>query len=206
MVIKNIIFDLGDVILQIDFQKKYQAFARLGVLNFAEIVGKASQIDLITQYETGQITTDKFRYELKVLLNIPHITDQAFDEAWNAVIIKLPKENLDFVQTLRNKYKVFLFSNTNELHVQIIHKICKRDTGYDNFESFFDYPYYSHQLGMRKPNVAAFQAIIKDQNLQANETLFVDDIEKNVLAAKEAGLQILHLTPDKNLLKLFDYV
>lgn len=197
---------MGDVILDIDFQKKYEAFTKIGAAQFKEMISKTDQIDLVTQYEIGQITTEEFRRKLKELLHISHVSDKEFDQAWDAILIRLPKERLDFIQQLRKQYRVFLFSNTNALHIQKVSEICKRDTGYNNFEDCFDHAYYSFKLGMRKPEVKAFEVIIKENNLKPQETLFVDDVEKNIQGAEKAGLKTLHLTPDKSLLKLFEYI
>jgi glucose-1-phosphatase len=199
--IQHIIFDLGGVFLNIDFQKTNQAFEQLGVKDFASYFNQHHSNDLFEDLETGKITNEAF-YEAFRKETGTSLTDIQIRDAWNALLLDFPPERISWLEQIKNKYRIFLFSNTNQIHYDyFIADFAKTFPGKD-FNSFFIKAYYSQTLGLRKPYVESYQAIIDEQKLNPAATLFIDDTEKNIVGAKAAGLQTIHLVAPQTLLDL----
>ena len=203
--IKNIIFDLGGVIIDLDYYRTLQAFSNLGALEFDKVFTLSKQDHILDQYDTGKISSAEFRSALMQKLNIT-LSDAEFDSAWNAMLVGIPQARLDFLKNLKEKYKLILFSNTNAIHLKEVLNICKRQNGLNSFGNHFHKEYYSHILGRRKPDPEAFKTILLENNLNANETLFVDDLLQNILSAREVGLYALYFTPDKTLADISKFI
>ena len=199
--IKNVIFDLGGVILPIDISKTTNAYKQLGVNNIEELFGHGHAGSFVKEYEKGEIDDDEFVKNFKELIHVP-AEDEIIIEAWNALLLDFPMERINFLKQLRDKYRLFLFSNTNSLHHKAFTADYKRISGGEDFDDLFDIAWYSHIIRMRKPDVHAFQFIINTADLVAEETLFIDDALVNVEGAIEAGIQAIHLTADKTILDL----
>jgi len=114
--------------------------------------------------------------------------------------LDFPAERIQLLQQLRNKYRIFLFSNTNALHLAALRAIYTRTFGTGSLEDLFEKTYYSHLMGMRKPDKASYEYILKENGLVGSETLFVDDAIINVEGAEHAGLKGLYLRPGISLL------
>jgi putative hydrolase of the HAD superfamily len=199
--IKNIIFDLGGVFLNIDFQKTNQAFEKLGVTGFADYFSQHHSDALFEDLETGKIAESAF-YEAFRKETQTSLTDTQIRDAWNALLLDFPPKRIAWLENIRHRYRIFLFSNTNEIHYnKFIADFSKSFPGKD-FNSYFIKAYYSQTLSLRKPHVASYQAIIDEQQLNPTETLFIDDTEKNIIGAKQAGLQTIHLVAPQTLLDL----
>lgn len=196
MTIKAIIFDLGGVIIDINYQLTARAFQALGGLNFDKIYSQFKQSALFDNYETGKIDDKTFREQLLEQLDLP-MNDEQFDFAWNAMLLDLPKERLDFIKSLYQQgYQTFLFSNTNAIHLKKVVEICQETAGVEDFSGCFVKEYYSHTLGMRKPHKESFKQLLKNHQLNASETLFVDDTFQHLEGAKLAGIHTFLI--DKN--------
>ncbi|KAF9972237.1 hypothetical protein BGZ73_004677 [Actinomortierella ambigua] len=201
MAVKNLIFDLGNVLLRLDQQATSRAFINLGATSFPTLAQHGSHATLV-DYETGKITEEEFRQKVRAAVGLPAtVTDQEFDTAWNAMLLDFPKDRLELMRTLRRDYgyKVYLLSNTNALHIAHVDKICLQSYPEDSLHPFFDKVYYSHEIGSRKPSKEAFDHILQDQGLLAGETLFLDDMPENVQAAKDCGLQAVQVMVDTDL-------
>src|SRR3990167_10450383 len=155
MKIKNIIFDLGGVFLNLDFKRLSQAFHALGALSLDTVYNHDAQDPIFDAFEIGKISSNIFRYELQRKLQFS-VTDTLFDEAWNSILLDMPSERLAFVTQLKSDgYRVFLFSNTNEIHLtKLLMEMSQREL---SFNQFFEKAYFSCRLGQRKPHVDAFQ-------------------------------------------------
>ncbi len=197
-----IIFDLGGVVLNLDYQATIDAFKNLGKENFDKLYTQANQDKIFDQYETGSISSDEFRDYFRRILEKP-LTNEEIDNAWNKLLLDLPKERIDLLNTLKEKYRIFLFSNTNEIHLDSFQKTIKDTFGDPNLlEKVFHKTYYSHLVGIRKPNIEAFQHVIDEQGLTAERTLFIDDSIQHIEGANKLGVQTIHLT-DKEITDLF---
>lgn len=188
-----IIFDLGGVILNLNYNLTVEAFKNLGRENFEKLYTQSHQDQLFDQFETGAITADEFRRYMKAFFDFP-VTDQAIDQAWNAMLLDLPKARIELLQELKNQYPIFLFSNTNEIHLKAFKKIISDQHGNPNLlESVFHQTYFSHIAGKRKPNADAFLQVIEDHDLTPERTLFIDDSIQHIEGAKKLGIQTIHL-------------
>jgi len=188
---KNLIFDLGNVLYDIDFVKMYNAFDALGIPNFGNhfTLNKSDQI--FFDLEKGLINEDQFCEGFNNLYSLNLTKDQIIG-AWNALLVGYRKESIDWVRANNGRYATFLYSNTNQIHYDHFIPQFAQEIG-GNFENLFKTPYYSHKMGQRKPDPASFQFILDKEGLLAEETLFIDDNEPNVIAAASIGLQVLYL-------------
>ena len=186
-----IIFDLGGVILNLDYTLTTKAFQSLGLKNFDEIYAQANQTSLFDDLEIGKISAQFFINSL--LPYLPQgVTANKVVHAWNAMILDFPQERLDLLVELRKTKKVILLSNTNEIHIQAVNRSLANTTN-QKIESFFDKVYLSHEIGLRKPNVEIFEFVCKDQNITPSTALFIDDTIRHVEGAKRIGLNAIHL-------------
>lgn len=194
MAITNILFDLGGVIIDLDYTKTFQAFADLGIPH-EQLNSAVFCRDLLLQYEIGAISTEDFRNAVRKELGLA-LSNQEFDKAWNAMIGGLPLARLHLLQQLREtkNYRTFLFSNINDLHYEKVLEVCRQQHGLQSLNDYFHKEYYSHLFGQRKPDVAAFLQILEENGLLPEQTVFVDDLLVNVEGAKEAGLHVVHFS------------
>ncbi len=190
---KNLIFDLGNVLYDIDFVKMYKAFDELGIPNFENhfTLNKSDQI--FFDLEKGLITEVEFCKGFNALYGL-NLSDAQIIAAWNALLIGYRKESIDWIKANNDTYATFLYSNTNQIHYDFFIPQFEREIG-GNFENLFKTPYFSHKMGQRKPDPASFQYILDKEGLIAGETLFIDDNEPNVIAAASVGMQVLYLQP-----------
>lgn len=186
-----IIFDLGGVILNLDYSLTTKAFQSLGLKNFDEIYAQANQTSLFDDLETGKISAQFFINSL--LPYLPQgVTANKVVHAWNAMILDFPQERLNLLIELRKTNKVYLLSNTNEIHIQAVNRSLAKTTE-KPLEYFFDKVFLSHEVGLRKPNEEIFQYVCNDQNINPSTALFIDDTIRHVEGAKRVGLNAIHL-------------
>ncbi len=196
--IKNIIFDLGGVLLNIDYNKTADGFSKLGVEHFDDLFSQYTANDLFENFETGKISEDEF-YDQMISYCAPGTTREQVCYAWDAMLLTYRSETLDIITTLRKNYKVFLLSNTNSIHITAFKKIFTRDTGMPSLDEYFDRAYYSHLIHYRKPYLDTYHYVLQDGNMEAHETLFIDDSIQNIEGAKIAGMQTHLLLPSKTI-------
>lgn len=190
--IKNVIFDLGGVLINLDPPRTAEALQRLYAPDYEPIGGHERSADWFRAFEVGQLSAPEFRARLRKRYGIT-APDSAIDAAWNAMLLDLPPRRLRFVKKIGESKRVFLFSNTNPIHMDYIENALRVEHGVPDLSSFFEKDYYSHVLGQRKPNPEAFLAICEEQNLVPGETLFIDDTSEHIEGARRAGLQAAHL-------------
>jgi len=199
--IKNIIFDLGGVILPIDISRTTEAYRQLGVSNIEDLFAHGHADSFFKEYEKGEIGDQEFVARIKKLIKYP-VEDEIIIDAWNALLLDFPLERIEFLKNLRNRYKLFLFSNTNAIHHTAFHKTYREISNGESFDDLFEKAWYSHLIKMRKPEVSAYQFVISKSGINAAESLFVDDALVNVEGAMQAGLQAVHLLPGQTILNL----
>ncbi|HLK28259.1 MAG TPA: HAD family phosphatase [Puia sp.] len=197
--IKNIIFDLGGVLINLDNKLTERAFVDLGVKDFSKYFGHGFAASFFKEYEIGKISDEEFISELKTLGNLD-VPDSLIIKAWDALLLDFPKERIELLKKLRNKYRIFLFSNTNALHMITVRKIFADTFPNDTLDEHFERAYYSNVLGMRKPDVASYLHITNENNLIPSQTLFVDDAFINIKGANAAGLKGYFVEPGKSIL------
>lgn len=190
--IKNIIFDLGGVLIDIDFRKTKDAFIASGIENFDAYFQQSFSNPLFANLEKGLIEPVDFYQAFREESGI-HLPNETIIRNWNALLGDFRKSSIEFVGKLKKDYRVFLFSNTNIIHYEAFMGLFSQQFGNDHFHEYFEKAYYSHEMNLRKPDVESFQFIIHENGLNAAETIFVDDTLLNIEGAKLAGLQTLWL-------------
>lgn len=193
--IKNIIFDLGGVILNIDYNLTVEAFRKLGVKNIDTLFGQLHQTDLFNRYDKGIISPSQFFQGIRDSCGL-NLSDADIDKAWNAMVLNMPKQRIDTILSLKAHFRTFLLSNTNESHLEYFFKRTENETGLKYFGSIFEKPYYSCRMGMRKPDREIFLKVIEESKLIPSETLFIEDLPHNIEGAKSVGLQTYHINPE----------
>ena len=197
---KVIIFDLGAVILNINYQNTIDEFTKLGVKNASSFYSKKMQTDLFNQIETGKITAEKFLTELQKETN--NATINQVKNAWNSMLLDLPNERLELIKALKSKYRIYLLSNTNNIHIDAFKKQLG-NAKWEDFCNLFDKMYLSHEVGLRKPNAEIFKHILTEQKLKAEEVFFIDDSPQHIESAKKLGIHCHHLLDNENITTLF---
>ena len=200
--IQNIIFDLGKVLLNLDFDASIKAFQKLG--SDGEVLDhKNAYADpVFYQLEVGEVSPDEFRRRVREMLNNPDATNDQINHAWCAMILNIPKERVNKLLELRKDFNVFLYSNTNKIHIDKLELEFKAEHGID-FNSMFNAVFYSHEINDRKPEESSFKKVIELANVDPGRTLFVDDLEKNIIGARKIGLHTLWLKEGMEMAELF---
>jgi len=200
--IKNIIFDLGGVILNINYQLTSDAFVNLGVKNFNELYSQFHGSSLFNGLETGHVSTEDFLTEMQQ--HVPEgVTSEQITAAWNAMLLDFPLQRLQLLQQLRQHYNLYLLSNTNAIHLEAFNRLLQESRGIPSLGSFFDKAYYSHLMGYRKPDAASYQMVLDENGLLPEETLFIDDTLPNITGAEAVGLRTIHLQAPRTILDVF---
>ncbi len=200
--IKNIIFDLGNVIVNLDFDASVKAFMALGlkhdVLNNQQVYSDP----VFYEFEVGKITKPEFFMRMREVLKNPAATDLQIEEAWGSMIKDVPHRRVKVLQEIAKSYNLYLFSNTNQIHIEGFHATFKAQHGID-FPSLFVKDYYSHEIYERKPDLSSYQKVIELSGIRPEESMFVDDLEKNIIGAQKAGLKAFWLKPGMEMSEIF---
>lgn len=193
--INSIIFDLGGVIVNLDYGLTIQAFSELAGYDITQEYSQQSQADVFSLFEVGSITVAEFRQGLRRLLRF-EASDDAIDHAWSALILDFPPERVELVRQIGQQRRIFLLSNINELHLETSDRKFTEAMGTDigTLADQFERAYYSHLVGDRKPNTSIFQRVIDENQLDPAKTLFLDDTDHNLVGAAQVGLQTAHVT------------
>lgn len=189
--IKNLLFDLGNVLVKVNQDCSAVKFKELESTNYAALPG-----NVVTKFQTGKISSQLFRATVRASIGLPsRVTDTQFDLAWGALLLKFASDRLELIQQLRrnSSYKVYVLSNSDPILTESMNKICLRDHNERSLDPFFEKVFYSHEIGFMKPDVAAFMFVINDQHLVPSETLFMDDSAVNIMAARSCGLQAVEV-------------
>jgi HAD superfamily hydrolase (TIGR01509 family) len=190
--IRNIVLDLGGVILELDVNKSIASLMELGFPGEENLDIIFSKHPFFLAFETGRINTDQFIDALNALLG-DHTPREKIIDAWNAMIIGFRPDTIHMLTQLREKYRMFLLSNTNAIHEVYYNDLLHVKHGIPNLTDIFEKVYYSHDLNMRKPDHEIFQHVLADSRLIAAETLYIDDTEVHVKAAGDLGIHAYHL-------------
>lgn len=200
--IKNLIFDLGGVIINLSVDSTYHAFSQLSGKSIQDLKDAAKEVSFFNDYEKGLIDDADFRKSLREFLQI-EAHDHQLDDAWNAMLLDIPHARIELLKRLRNQYQLFLLSNTNNIHLQCFTNIVKDTLGETSLDIYFDKSYYSHLMKMRKPDSEIYQQVLSENSLHANETLFLDDNLSNLEGAQTIGIKTFHVHHPDQLFPLF---
>lgn len=191
--IRHIIFDLGGVLLNLDYNATESAFKALGVHDFKERYSQLAQNTFFDDWETGRISREDFIAGMREASGIKHLSDEQILAAWNAMLLDFPLRRLQILQQLRIHYDLFLLSNTNEVHEAMFNETLMKTCGFNSIAHFFDKVYFSHRVGMRKPGKEVFKRILEENDLKPGHTLFIDDSPQHIETAKSLGIQTIFL-------------
>ena len=206
--IKNIIFDLGNVIINIDPKITYhKIFELLNIIKLEDSklfnllehpIWHQHEIAAINDSELKDFIWNNYAQDANnkdIKLNF----DTNFKKAWNALLLDIPKHRLETIQRLSNKYRIFVLSNTNATHIEYVNNLLKTEMKMPTLEQMFEKCYYSHDLKLRKPNLDVYNYVLNDRNIKANETLFLDDRIDNILAAQSIGIKAIQVTENTDI-------
>lgn len=192
--IKNIIFDLGDVIINIDVPRAARSFAELSQKPLEEVQNLIHQNEVFKIFETGQLSAPDFRNYIREMLSQPQWSDEVIDTAWNSLLLDIPPQRIEKIQELAQKgYRLFLLSNTSSIHVAEVNNILCQTTGIKQLDDLFEKLFLSYEMGVMKPHHDIYHGVLASAELQAHESLFLDDNADNIRAAQEVGIQTIHV-------------
>lgn len=196
-----IIFDLGGVLLNLDYDLTEKAFVSLGMKDFSESYSQLQQAHLFDRFERGEVSSFHFINQLLDRLPAGSNGNQVV-HAWDAMILDFPAERLEKLEKLASKYRLFLLSNTNDLHIDAVRRSLQKTAGHRELERYFEKTYFSSAIGMRKPNPEIFEFVCTENQLDPAKTLFIDDSPQHVEGAKKAGLDALLLGKNEEVFDL----
>jgi putative hydrolase of the HAD superfamily len=195
--INTIIFDFGDIFINLDKQATVEGLKKLGLKEWNEDLNQLNM-----QFEKGEIPQEEFL--LGIQKHIPNASFVEILEAWNAILLDFPLYRLEFLQKLSKKYRLFLLSNTDSIHIETF----EQETGisfYSDFYQCFEKVYFSFEIGMRKPDAGIFNYLIQKHELSVKNTLFVDDKKENTDAALSLGFHVWNLqVGQEDVINLFE--
>jgi putative hydrolase of the HAD superfamily len=196
--IKNIIFDLGGVLLNIDYNKTFAAFKKLGVENIEEMYGQHHANELFKMLETGTISEKEFFGSIRRYIP-PNTSDEQIEHAWNAMILDFRTDSLAELERLAGSYKLFLLSNTNSIHLRKVREVFTQETGKPLLDNYFSISWYSNLINLRKPDKEIYEFVLKDAALDPAETFFIDDTKENIETAVNLGIRSHLLLPGETI-------
>jgi glucose-1-phosphatase len=202
--IRNIIFDFGGVICNIDIRITEQRFLDMGMRPF-DPSNPRENMGIFNDLETGHLSPAGFRNALRIRFSQTY-SDRELDDAWNALLLDIPESRIRTLEKIRSQYRIFLLSNTNEIHYRRYVEDFRTRYGYPDFDALFEKAYFSYQLGLRKPDPAIFKYVLEKENLVPGETLFIDDTLQHVESASKLGIRGLHLEPGMEISRIFNQI
>ena len=200
--IKNLLFDLGGVIINIEPIRVAKQFSVLSGKDLSFIRQQIEERRVFHNYEIGKWSDAEFRNSINHMLELS-LTDQQIDDIWNSMLLDIPKERIDLLLSLRKQYNLYLLSNTNQIHINAVNAILHQTCGVPVLEDLFDKTYYSHLIHLYKPAADCYTYVLQDSTLLPEETLFIDDNEDNIRGAKQLGIQTVHLQSPATILDIF---
>jgi putative hydrolase of the HAD superfamily len=200
-----LIFDLGNVIIDIDYHHTFRLIKSKVPDQFHSRVDQFYVTDFHKAYEKGKIDSPTFRNEVRNYFE-QSWSDAEVDELWNSLLGKIPSYRLDLVKKLRQTHQVGVLSNTNEIHIEGVYEHLRKDFQAENFDPFFDSIFYSHEMGMAKPDVEIYEKLVSELGTIPERVLFFDDLLANVEGARKVGIQAVHVTGTQILLDYFSHV
>ncbi len=192
--ITNLIFDLGNVILNIDTKLSEIAFAKYGMNDFEKLYTLASQNELFDRLEVGSISENEFYDEFRKATGCK-LDNKILEQCWNALIMDFPAARIEMLKNLKQegKYRTFILSNTNIIHYRFYTALLKQTYGINGLESLVEHAYFSHEIGLKKPNRDIFDYVVEHSHIKPAETIFIDDNEANIKAANILGFNTIFL-------------
>ena len=202
--IDAIIFDLGGVIIDLDFQRTFDQFAVLSGKSAAEIKSGLLESDLLLKYEKGEFTDFQFLNAIQEKFNT-RASHEEMEEAFIALLLHIPIERVHLLRQLSKQYRLFLLSNTSAMHYKEVNNILHRNTGCEDLTHLFETVFLSFEMGLLKPGIEIYETVLQQAQLNPATTLFLDDNASNLKGASSVGIQTALVTPEQSILSLFNY-
>ena len=197
-----VIFDLGNVLIDIDYSKAMNLMKSALPTTMHDRVDHCYTADFHKAYEKGQISSTEFRQKFRAYFQTNWL-DAEVDYYWNSLLGTIPAYRLELVRKLKAQYQVGILSNTNEIHIDAVYAQLQVQHGMDNFDPLFDWVFYSHEMGLAKPNQDIYQQLLLELGTTANRVLFFDDLKANVDGAASLGIQAVQVVGSETLLNFF---
>lgn len=201
--IKNLIFDLGGVILDLSMDHTFKAFSELSKIDAEKVKHIFTTDQGFEDYEKGFLDDAGFRDFVRQAYAVS-VDDLAIDRCWNAMLRGIPPVKLELLMRLQSEFQVYLLSNTNSIHIHHINKVMlPKIAGAKELETYFHKAYYSHLMGKRKPDADIFEQVLEENHLVPEQTLFLDDNDLNIEGARAVGIRTIHVTTPNLILDYF---
>lgn len=199
-----IIFDFGNVLIDLDYPRVIRRFSEVAKKNEKQIEELVVTDPILQELEVGAVEPDEFRWKVNKLLGTS-LMDDDFDDIWNSMLKKVPAERMGLVDQISEKYQTYILSNSNVIHEVAFDEMILEATGRESLRDFVKKVYFSHEIGLRKPNQDCYQHVIEDIDNYASRMLFLDDRLDNVEAARASGMKAVQIfNPDQQLKDLFN--
>jgi putative hydrolase of the HAD superfamily len=201
--VTTLLFDLGQVIINLDFNATESAFKNIFGPDYQLLKQRSTVEEVFERYETGHISEADFLQALQALTE-KQLDSSLLIQAWNAMLLDIPQPRLQMLDILRKRYKVMLLSNTNATHLDHVYRYLKTTYNISAWEDqYFDHAYYSHLMGLRKPHREIYEAVLNDHQLRPEQVLFIDDNADNITGANALGIKTLHHNPEQDITYIF---
>jgi putative hydrolase of the HAD superfamily len=200
-----VIFDLGNVLIDIDYHHSMALMKSALPASLHYKVDNCYSAEFHKDYEKGELTSAEFRQEFRSYFHT-NWSDAEVDYYWNSLLGTIPDYRLEMVRKLKTQYQVGILSNTNEIHIEAVYVQLQAQHGMDNFDSLFDWVFYSHEMGLAKPSQDIYQKLLLELGTTANRVLFFDDLQANVAGAASVGIQAIQVMGPHTLIDFFGNV
>lgn len=201
--IEGVIFDFGEVIIELDYPRVISGFAKAAKKNTDEIRELVVTAPILRDFEVSKTTPKEFRAGVNELLGMS-LEEEGFDSIWNSMLKNLPKERMDILSDVASRFNTYILSNSNVIHEAAYNQMIREVTGKPNLHAFVTKAYFSQDIGLRKPGSECYQFVIDDIGIDSDKLLFLDDRLDNIEGAQACGLKTIHVTDaDRQLREIF---
>jgi glucose-1-phosphatase len=202
--IEFLIFDLGNVIIDIDYDFSINELKRLLPIEKHSLTEDFFTSNFHKDFEKGLISPEQFRNEIRKLYG-ENWADEQIDHIWNSLLREIPQERIDLIKFLKKNYRTAVLSNTNQIHVEKFDEILQQNTSEKSLFELFDVVFLSHEMGLAKPDVAIYETVLKKISISPDKVLFFDDLAANLEGAKKTGIQTYQILHQKALVEFFQF-
>ena len=203
--IEFLIFDLGNVIYDIDYQRTFEKINSRLPENKHHLIKEFMVSPIHFDLETGKSDENTFRNGVRDFFAADW-EDAWIDEVWNSILVDIPQERLELLMELKKKYPLYMLSNTNSIHFKVVEETFKQKLPAGTWPQLFDHMFLSQEMGLRKPDEAIYKEVVKGIGTTPEKCLFFDDLKENLLGANKVGIQTYHIDHPKALINFFQNV
>lgn len=202
---QTLIFDLGNVVLPLSDEVHWWENTWCGIFEHPEKIHQLRTDGFFVQYEKGDFDSDFFLQHLTPYLKSDRVVEDIL-KSWNKLLQDIPPQRIEFLRKLKEKYQVYLLSNTNPIHLEYIIDQLHLHHGKNILEELFQECFYSYQILDVKPEASIYQKVLKKTGATAEATLFIDDKITNIEGAAQLGIQTLHISPQEDIVNVLKHL